>query len=188
MTVIKQRHPSRGQLMSPSLALLVVLFGQQLLYAQEVSDYQVKAAYLYNFAKFVEWPNETLIGNTVPIRLCILNDRAFELQLSEFVKDKTIKSRPIVVVLVKTGEEARACHVLFIGSSQNGQAPHIIDFLQGASTLTVGETRGFLEEGGILNFVLQENQMHFQVNHKAATQAGLRMSSKLLSLAKLVIE
>jgi hypothetical protein len=174
--------------MSPSLVLLVVLLGQQFLYAQEVSEYQVKAAYLYNFSKFVEWPNETPNGNTVPIRLCILNDAAFGLQLSEIVRDKTIRNRPVVVVPVKTGEESRACQMLFIGSSQNRQARHIIDVLQGTSTLTVGETRDFLEEGGIINFVLQKNQVHFQVNHKAATQAGLRISSRLLSLAKVVIE
>ena len=174
--------------MAPILAVLVAVLGQHLLYAQEISEYQVKAAYLYNFAKFVEWPNETLNGNTIPIRLCVLNNRAFELQLNEIVKDKSIKSRPVIVVPVKTGEESLACHVLFIDSSQDRQALHIIDVLQGTGILTVGETKGFLEEGGIINFALQENHVYFQVNHKAATQAGLRISSKLLSLAKLVIE
>jgi hypothetical protein len=185
---MKQGHPIRARLMSSSLALLVALLGQQLLYSQAVSEYEVKAAYLFNFAKFVEWPSETFNSNTVPIRLCILNDAAFGLQLNEIVKDKSINSRPVVVVPVKNGEESRSCQVLFIGSSQSRQALHIIAVLQGTSVLTVGEMKGFVAEGGIINFVSQENQVHFQVNHRAATQAGLRVSSKLLSLAKLVIE
>jgi len=178
----------RAGMKSWSLALLAVLLGQQLLCAQEVSEYQVKAAYLYNFAKFVEWPDESLNGNSVPIRLCVLNNPAFGLQLSRIVEGKLIKSHPIVVVPVKTGEESRTCQVLFIGSSQSGQAKPIIDALKGTSTLTVGETRRFWEAGGIINFVVQDDQVHFQVNHRAATQAGLRISSKLLSLAKLVVE
>jgi len=185
---MKQRNPNRARIAALSVAFLLLLLGQQLLYAQEASEYQVKAAFLYNFSKFVEWPDETLDGNTVPIRLCVLNDASFGLQLSGIVRGKIIKNRPIVVVSVKTGEEARGCQLLFIGSSQNRQAKHIIDVLQGTSTLTVGETKDFLQEGGIINFVLQENRVHFQVNHKAAMQAGLRISSKLLSLAELVIE
>src|SRR6185437_14188806 len=108
------------------------------------------------------------------MRLCVLNDAPFGQQLSEIVRGKIIKNRPVVVVSVQTGEESRGCQLLFIGSSQNRQAKHIIDVLQGTSTLTVGETRDFLQEGGIINFVLQENRVHFQVNHKAAIQAGLR--------------
>lgn len=185
---MRPRSPNRAVLAALSVAFLLVLLGQERLYAQEASEYQVKAAFLYNFSKFVEWPGETLDGNTIPMRLCVLNDPSFGQQLSEIVRGKIIKNRPVVVVSVKTGEESRGCQLLFIGSSQSRQTRHVLDALQGTSTLTVGETRDFLKEGGIINFVLQENRVRFQVNHKAATQAGLRISSKLLSLAELVIE
>jgi len=174
--------------MAWSFALLVSLLGQHRLYSQAVSEYEVKAAYLFNFVKFVEWPSGTFGNDSEPIRMCILNDAPFGLQLTETVRNKTIKNRPIAVVPVKTGEESRACQVLFISLPQSRQASHLIAVLQGTSTLTVGETRDFLEEGGIINFVLRENQVHFQVNHKAAMQARLRVSSKLLSLANQVIE
>ena len=185
---MKQGHPNRARLTAWSLALLVAVLGQHVLYSQGVSEYEVKAAYLFNFVKFVEWPSGTFSNDSVPIRMCILNDVPFGLQLTEAVRNKTIKSRPIIVVPVKTVEESRACQVLFISVPQSRQASQLISVLQGTSTLTVGETRDFLEEGGIINFVLREHQVHFEVNHKAAMQAGLRISSKLLSLANQVIE
>jgi hypothetical protein len=153
---------------------------------QAVSDEQVKAAYLYNFAKFVDWPAESFASPAAPIRLCVLNDQAFQSQLEQIVTGKNITGRPVLAIAVQTGEESRDCHILYINASQ--QPRHIFDLLQGTSVLTVGETKGFLEEGGIINFVCQGDQVHFQVNRKAAVQAGLRMSSRLLSVAKSVIE
>lgn len=185
---MKRGRPNRARLTAWSFALLVPLLGQHPLYSQAVSEYEVKAAYLFNFVKFVEWPSGTFSNDSVPIRMCILNDVPFGLQLTETVKNKTVKSRPIVVVPVKTGEESRACQVLFVSSARSRQTSRLIAVLQGTSTLTVGETRDFLKEGGIINFVLRKNQVHFEVNHKAAMQAGLRISSKLLSLANQVIE
>jgi YfiR/HmsC-like len=169
-----------------SIALLPLLLQPQLARAQAVSEYQVKAAYLYNFAKFVDWPAESFTSPAAPIRLCVLNDRPFQTQLEQIVNGKKIIGRPVLAIAVQTGEESRDCQVLFISSSQ--QPRHIFDLLQEASVLTVGETASFLEEGGIINFVIQGNQVHFEVNHKAATKARLRVSSRLLSLAKTVIE
>lgn len=172
--------------MQLSIAFLLLLFWQAPAIAQAVSDYQVKAAYVYNFAKFVDWPAESFSTPTAPIRLCVLNDHAFQSQLEQIVTGKSITGRPVIAITVQTGEESRDCQVLYINSSQ--QSRHIFDLLQGTSVLTVGETKGFLEEGGIINFIFQGDQVHFQVNHKAATLAGLHMSSRLLSVAKAVIE
>jgi hypothetical protein len=183
-----EEHPIRLRLTSLGLAVLLSLFSCHPSHGQAISEYQVKAAYLYNFAKFVEWPTETFKANTDPIRLCILNDRALETQLDQIVKGRNIAGHPIVVAPVKSGEQSRGCQVLFINSAQNSQTPQIVDVLKGSSVLTVGESKGFIEEGGIINFVLQGDQVRFQINHKAAIQAGLHMSSRLLSLAKLVIE
>jgi hypothetical protein len=181
-----ENHSLRWRRMLLSIALLLLLLEPQLARGQAVSEYQVKAAYLYNFAKFVDWPAESFTSPTAPIRLCVLNDRPFQTRLEQIVNGKNIIGRPVLAIPVQTGEESRDCQVLFISSSQ--QPRHIFDLLQGASILTVGETTGFLEEGGIINFVIQGDQVHFQVNHKTATKARLRMSSRLLSLAKGVIE
>lgn len=180
-------HPSRLWFVPLSLALSL-LPGQQQSSAQLVSEYQVKAAYMYNFAKFAEWPAEAFTNAADPIRLCVLNDRPFQSQLTQVVKDKTIAGRAVLAVPIQDGQKARSCHMLFIDSSQAGEAVHLFEALQGSSVLTVGETESFVDQGGIIGFVMHGGQVHFQVNHKAATQSGIRLSSRLLSVAKRVIE
>lgn len=173
-------------LLALGIALLLLAPGPSS--AQTTSEYQVKAAYIYNFAKFVEWPAQDFASPTAPIRLCLLNDQSFESDLNQIVKGKKISGRPITVAPVQNGEQSRGCHILFINSSHNSEAQRIIEVLRNTSVLTVGESPGFVEEGGIINFVLQDDHVHFQVNHRAADQGGLHISSRLLSVATLVIE
>jgi hypothetical protein len=168
--------------------LLLLWSGPHLSWAQTVSEYQVKAAYVYNFSKFVEWPAQAFASPTAPIRLCVLNGPAFESELNPIVKGKMVGGRAIAVIPVQNAEQARQCQILFIDSSQDKQSRQIIDALRDSSVLTVGESAGFVERGGIINFVLQDDRVQFQVNHKAATQVGLHISSRLLSVAKRVIE
>ncbi len=156
--------------------------------AQVVSDYQVKAAYIYTFAKFVEWPSESLPNAASPVRFCILNDRSFGFELDRIVKGKSIAGRSIEVAQVQDGLQARTCHVLFINSAQERQTRRVIELLRGTSVLTVGESGDFLEAGGVINFVLEDDRVLFQVNHKAANAAKLYISSRLLSVAKRVVE
>jgi hypothetical protein len=118
----------------------------------------------------------------------VLKEQAFESELNQVVKGKTVGGRAVTVVPVQTAEQSLGCQILFIASSQDKQSRQIIDTLRNTSVLTVGESEGFLERGGIINFVLQDDRVQLQVNHKAATQAGLHISSRLLSVAKLVIE
>lgn len=168
--------------------LLLLFQGQQLAHAQAVSEYQVKAAYLYNFAKFVEWPAGDFATPDAPIRLCVLDDPSVESELNQIAKGKTIGGHPVNVVPVQNGEQSRSCQILFINASHNQQARQIIELLRETSVLTVGETKVFVAEGGIISLVLQDDRMRFQVNHKAAKQAGLHISSRLLSVATLVLE
>lgn len=184
---MKNGHPFRSWPMLLGAGLLVTL-GNQRVCSQAISEDQVKAAYLYNFAKFVEWPEESFVDASAPIHLCVLNDPSIGSELSQIVKDKHVTGRSVVVVPIQNGEQGRGCQILFINSAQSSQVEHIIKVLQGASVLTVGENTGFVEQGGIVNFVIQNDQVHFQVNHRAATQSRLRMSARLLSVAKLVIE
>jgi hypothetical protein len=171
-----------------SIALLSCFIGQPLSNAQTASEYQVKAAYLYNFAKFVEWPARGFTSSSAPIQLCVLKDPSFGSELNQIVKGKVVAGHPVTVVPVQTPEQSRSCHILFINASQNVQARHVIEVLRDASVLTVGESKGFVEDGGIINFVLQDDRVQFQVNHKAAKQAGLGISSRLLAIAKAVLQ
>jgi hypothetical protein len=184
---MKLGYSFRGWLFLLSVGILMTV-GDVRVYSQAITADQVKAAYLYNFAKFVEWPQETFPDTSAPIHLCILNDQSIESELSQIVKGKRISGRSFVVVPIQTGEQGRGCQILFISTAQNWQVEHILKVLQGASVLTVGETTGFVELGGIVNFVVQDDQVHFQVNHRAATLSRLRMSARLLSVAKRVIE
>ena len=168
--------------------LLASLFAGQIARAQLISEYKVKAAYLYSFTKFVEWPAAAFASPSDPIRLCILNNKPFETELNQIAGNRQIAGHPVVVSLVHDGKESRGCHELFIGSSQSQDAMQVIDSLRGTSVLTVGETEDFVEQGGIINFVVFDEHVQFQVNQKAATQAGLHMSSQLLSVAKRVFK
>lgn len=174
---------------SASLGALLLLLAPGLRsHAQDASEDQVKAAYVYNFAKFVEWPSRDFASPAAPLRLCVLDDRSLGSELIQIVKGKAVAGRPVVVVPIHNGDQSRDCHILFIGSSQERQVRHIVEVLREAHVLTVGETMGFVEAGGIINFVLQDDRVQFEVNHKAAKQAGLSMSSRLLGVAKVVVE
>ena|SRR5665213_1755671 len=170
------------------IGLLAPLRRSEFADAQAISEYQVKAAYLYSFTKFVEWPAGTFTSAADPIRLCILNDKPFQAQLSQIAGNKQIAGHPVLVVSVADGKQSRGCQELFIGSSQSQDTAQITDSLRGTSVLTVGETDAFVEQGGIINFVVLGDHVQFQVNQKAATQAGLHMSSQLLSVAKRVFK
>src|SRR5579859_6313944 len=169
-----------------SMGLLASLCAGQRARAQAISEDRVKAAYLFSFTKFVEWPAASFTGPSDPIRLCILNDKPFQEQLSQIAGNRRIAGHPVNVILVHDAKESRSCHELFIGSTQSQDALQVIDSLRGASVLTVGETDNFVQQGGIINFVVLGEHVQFQVSQKAANLAGLRMSSQLLSVAKRV--
>lgn len=181
---------SRSRLCLPRLAavLCILWTGPLLLHGQTASDRQVKAAYLYNFAKFVEWPEHAFASSTAAIHLCIWNDRRFEADVRQIVNGKLLAGRSIEVVGCQSIDQLRSCHILFIGSSDERETRRILEVLREASVLTVGDMKGFIANGGIINFVPQGDRVQFEVNHKSATRAGLRISSRLLGVAKLVVE
>jgi hypothetical protein len=156
--------------------------------AQTVSEYEVKAAYIYNLAKFVEWPARSFRNASAPMRFCVLQDRFFEVELDGIVRGKSIAGRPIEVVLVRDADQSRNCQILFIHSAQNREIRYIAEVLREAGVLTIGESEGFLEEGGMINFVLQDRRIQLEVNHRAANESGLYVSSRLLKVARRVIE
>lgn len=161
---------------------------QVFLQCQTASDRQVKAAYLYNFAKFVEWPEHAFANSSAAMRFCIWNNPPFEAEVRQIVSGKVLAGRSLEVIGVRSIERLRSCHILFISSPDQRDVRHIIEALREASVLTVGDMKGFIANGGMINFVLEDDRVQFEVNHKSATEVGLRISSRLLAVAKFVSE
>jgi hypothetical protein len=147
--------------------------------AQEVSqEYQVKAAYLYNFLKYVEWPepmNRTFM-------ICVAGQNPFGTVLAGLTSTERVRGNPVKTELILGPEPA--CDVVFTPRSSN--IPAYLQAAAGKPVLTVGESPRFIEQGGILNFFLENGKVRFEVNRSAAERVGLRFSSRLLQLAKLV--
>jgi len=141
-------------------------------------EYTLKAAYLYNFVKFVEWPPA---AGTGPLTICVVAENPFGSVLVETPRDETVNARPLVAREIERPETG--CHVLFV--PVDAAATQYLRAARGTPTLTVGESPGFTMQGGIINFVLQEGTVRFEINTRQAERAGLRISSHLLRLARI---
>lgn len=155
--------------------------------AQGPTEHQVKAAFLYNFAKFVEWPIEAFATPASPLQLCVLGEDPFGSDLKDIVKGKVVAGHEVEVLNPDNLQQCKNCHILFVSPSERARARQILEALQDKSVLTIGDTKGFAEQGGMINFVLENDRVRFEINLKAAERARLRISSKLLNVAKLVI-
>ena len=150
---------------------------------EKPSEYEVKAAFLFNFAKFVEWPPDAFADTNSPITIGILGENVFGKSLEKIINDRKVNNRGFQFRNFDSAIEATNCQILFISSSKKADFPKIIGALHNASILTVGETDGFLKAGGMINFLFEGNNVRFQISDQAAKKARLKISSKLLSLA-----
>jgi hypothetical protein len=149
------------------------------------SEYEVKAAFLYNFAKFVAWPEE---GRPGPIFvIAVLGQDSFGDLLQRTLDGKTILERKVEVRRISTPAAANDVQIVFIGSSEKARLPEILHALQGASVLTVGDMDGFADRGGMIAFRLQDDLVRFDINLDQVNRARLKMSSQLVRLAQHVI-
>jgi len=149
-------------------------------------EYQVKAAFLFNFAKFIEWPPGTFHGPEEPFLVCVVGDEGFARAFDLVVSGKSVEGRVLRVRRLRTEEDPAACRILYLGAAGLPRAAAVLKSARTGSTLTVGDAPGFIRQGGIINFVMQDNRVHFDINPDAAQRAGLRISSKLLQLATIV--
>jgi YfiR/HmsC-like len=163
-----------------SLALLLLAAGAQ---ESQPSEYQIKAAFLFNFAKFVEWPPASFADENSPLVIGILGDNPFSGDLERIIQNKTINRHSLVTKQFHLLAEARNCQMLFISTSEKKRFTEIFEGLRGTSVLTVSETDGFTEAGGMINFILENKKIRFRINDEAAKAARLKISSKLLTLA-----
>ena len=153
--------------------------------AQEApTEFQVKAAFLFNFVKFIEWPADSFHDNGGRMRLCLLSDERFGRELERIAAGKVVDGHALEVIRIGPGERARGCHVLFVASSQGGTVHDTLAQVRGAPVLTVGDSPEFIRQGGIIRFFLLDNRVRFEISRAAAEQCGLKISSKLLALAQ----
>lgn len=171
-------------------ATLILLLGILLTpggsHAQETppSEYQIKAAYLFNFAKFIQWPQGAFDDSKSPLFIGVLGENPFGEELERTIREKTLNGRSLTVKECRTLAEAKKCHVLFISSSEKMRLPGILNGLSGTHVLTVGEMDHFVESGGMISFFRETNKIRFEIKDEAAKKAGLKIDSKLLGLAK----
>ncbi|OGR06099.1 MAG: hypothetical protein A2511_16590 [Deltaproteobacteria bacterium RIFOXYD12_FULL_50_9] len=149
--------------------------------AAEPTENAVKAAYLYNFAQFVDWPPDTWTSSSEPFNVCILGDNPFGRAL-ETIHGKTIKMRKVSVVLIDKPSAVDHCQVLFISQSINRQVEQIIKQVDRRPILTISDMVDFVQAGGMIGLFTDEGRIQFEINNSAAEQAGLTISSHLLRL------
>ena len=148
--------------------------------------YRTEANFLAHFASFVEWPNSAFPDVHAPVRLCLFADVDFGNSLQELTKGLMPKGRHVEVRSVKTPEQARACHILFIGRDDAKKYAFILNPIRDSPVLTVGETQDFLDAGGIVDFVFADT-LQIDINLAAADRSHLKIRSALAALARHVI-
>jgi hypothetical protein len=156
------------------------VFAQQ----SKPQEYQIKAVYLYNFSKFVQWPPET--ENKDSFVICVLGRDPFGAALDDVLNGEKIERKTLVARRITDVQEAAKCQILFVASSEAGRAKQILSSLGKNSILTVSDIANFSVIGGMIQFVIQDNKVRFEVNLSAADKAGLTFSSQLLKVASAV--
>jgi len=149
----------------------------------QVEEYAVKAAFLYKFGLFVEWPNSAFSSPASPVNLCIVGEDPFGKSLVTVVAGAQVNGHNVVIRRLQKVGRNPSCHILYVGGSGEQSRAQIIETVRGSNVLTVSDGRGSGSDSGIINFVIADNRVRFDIDVEAAAQNGLVISSKLLSLA-----
>jgi len=167
-----------------ALAVAGVLVGASCLHAQQANptEYEVKAAYLYNFGKFVEWPAKVTAASEF-FSICVLGEDPFGSTFDATIAGESINGKKVVVKRITKPQDAVSCRILFISSSEEGRLQEILAMLGNTSVLTVSDLSQFTRRGGMIRFVMEANRVRFEVNLTTAEHAGLTLSSQLLKVA-----
>jgi len=167
-------------------ALLVGVLASGICRAQVFNEYQVKAAFLYTFAKFVEWPPQAFSSPSAAMTICVLGEDPFGSFLDDAVKGKTVGDRPLAVYRLTDLPTGHECKILFIATSERRRIPALLAAMATPGVLTVGDTAEFASEGGVIGLTLDGERIRLSVNLAAAERAKVRISSRVLSLATII--
>jgi YfiR/HmsC-like len=150
--------------------------------AQSVPEYDVKAALLLNFARFIEWPDGAFAGPRSPIEICVFEPNPFGDSLNRVLQAETVGSRPLVSRAVRAASESASCHLLFVPAGAESRAAPLVTHA-GPHTVTVGESRAFEARGGAVSFTVEDGRVRFNVNLRPVEERGVRISARMLHLA-----
>lgn len=168
----------RAAIVRVAMAGAVMLAAARPSAAQDLET-EVRAVYLYNFARFIEWPAAAFPEPDTPIRICVSASQAFEDALRRAVEDETVNGRRLEAVSSPSSSRWPACHILYVGETR-GRA---LAAARGRALLTVGEHPRFLDEGGMVRFRLIDNRVRFDIHLRTLERSGLRVSARLLKVA-----
>lgn len=167
------------------LVAALLLGGSAEVAAERLSEYQVKAAFLGKFAYYVEWPKEAFATDDAPLIIGILGRDPFGEQLDQLTENATVGGHPLQLERFARVEEVEACHILFISRSEKRRLSAILEAV-GSGVLTVSELEWFAQSGGMIRLGIEAERIRFEINPEAARRAGLKISSRLLKLARIV--
>ncbi len=177
--------PSNALRVAACLAVLTHWLVTTALHAQvRPTEYQVKAAYLFNFAKFVKWPASA--SSDKEFDICVLGNDPFGDALKKTVAGERIEGKPVVVRKTTSAADASNCRIVFVSESESGRMGSIVSALSRSPVLTVSDADGFVDHRGMIQFVMDNDRVRFQVNLSSAEKAGLALSSELLKVATAV--
>lgn len=154
--------------------------------ADEPDEYEIKAAFLYNFTKFVTWPGSAFENDRSPIVIGILGENPFDNLLEKTVDGKQVDGRDFVIKRFKRIEDVERCQILFVRLTDTDRVARLLDALELHGVLTVGDTDRFAGTGGVIGFFKDDDRIRFEINMDAAEASGLKISSRMLSLARFV--
>ncbi|RLD64634.1 MAG: YfiR family protein [Bacteroidetes bacterium] len=156
-------------------------------YTQSYTEYEVKAAYIFNFAKFVKWPDNSFSNKTSPFVLGIYGNNPFGVILTKTIQNRTVNGRKWVIKFINNPKDVQNCHLLFISQLKKSELYRVLNETKNKPILTIGDNiEDFCISGGILNFTQQYSKHRFEINKDIAIQSNLIISSKLLILAKII--
>ena len=152
---------------------------------QKPGEYQIKAAYLYNFINFIEWPTDSPVNNSPSMNLCILGEDPFGKDLDD-IRNEIVKGKKLNVKYSGSLDKLRSCNILFIPASERNHISQILKLIGNSSVLTVSDVEESARQGVIISFLVEQKKVRFAINNEAARRAGFKISAKLLKLAKIV--
>ncbi len=153
--------------------------------AQSASEDQLKVAFLYNFARFSQWPDGSFTHEDSPFVLGVIGTVSFAEAL-EVIQQKSIHGRPVEIRVLDEPTQLEGCHLLFVGASEKARLPEILQLAREWNVLTVAEMRDFASSGGVINFTRKARKVGFQINVAAAKQIGVKLGSELLKRAEIL--
>ncbi len=153
--------------------------------ASPSGEYLVKAAFLYNFAKFTQWPESAFLGPAAPLRLCVLGDNPFGDVLST-LSQRTVNGRPLATQQVEDPNALQGCHIVFVSASAQQHSVGTLNLASDGAILSIGEEPGFARSGGVINLIIVKDRVRFEINLASARRIGLKLDVRLLQLADFV--